>query len=134
MSPAEAWAAVIAGEDAAVYAFGLIGARLRGADRTRARAALAEHRGLRDDARRTVQTLKADAPPAAAAYDPPFAVTDAAAAARLAALVEARLAATYASLAGALRDIARQQAAAQAVRRATAAVEWGAPAQAWPGS
>ena len=47
MTAADAWAAVVAGEDAAIYAYSVAGARVAGRDRRRARAGLDAHRERR---------------------------------------------------------------------------------------
>lgn len=134
MTPAEAWSAVVAGEDAAVYAYGLVGGRVTGSDRQAALAALTAHRLRRDAAIRQVRSAKATVPAAAAAYDPPFPVTDAASARQLAAVVEQRLAGVYGQLAGAVSGPARKDAALAAQECAARSVAWGAAPQAFPGS
>lgn len=134
MTPAEAWSAVVSGEDAAVYAYGLVGGRVTGTDRQAAQAALTTHRLRRDAAIRQVTAAKGTVPAAAAAYDPPFPVTDAASARRLAAVVEQRLAGLYGQLAGAVTGVPRRDAALAAQECATRAVAWGGAPQAFPGS
>jgi len=77
----------LSAEYAAIHAYGLIGARLSGESVTAARAAEEAHRGRRDDLI-LARTGHGAPPAAAAAYTPPFAVTDEASALRLAAEVE----------------------------------------------
>lgn len=134
MTPQEAWAAVVSGEDAAVYAYGLVGPLVDAADQARARSALDAHRLRRDRARAALVAAGQTPPPAAAAYDPPFPVGDAAAAGRLAATVEERLVPVYADLAGASDGDDRRYAARTAQECATRAVSWGAAASAFPGT
>lgn len=80
--------AALAAEQAAIYAYGLIGAQLDDdRDRTEARAAEQAHRRWRDYLVGRLDQLKAGAPPAPAGYQVP-AVTDRAGALQLAVQVE----------------------------------------------
>ncbi|HEU4420926.1 MAG TPA: ferritin-like domain-containing protein [Pilimelia sp.] len=91
----EALAAALAGEHAAIFAYGVIGARL---DRGRvgdARAAEAAHRNRRDTALVRLAAAGATPPPAQPAYALPFPVPDQRAALRLAVQVEERTAALW---------------------------------------
>ncbi len=82
-------AAALAAEEAAIYAYGLIGVNLTAqADRAAARAAEAVHRARRDVLVSRLAELGASAAPAPAGYDLPFAVTDRASALKLAIQVE----------------------------------------------
>lgn len=128
MSPEEATIAAINGQDAAIYAYGVIGARSRGARAGLARRALAAHRGRRA----ALQSTVAEPVSAASAYDLPFSVTDPASAARLAVLVENRMAALLADLAGATTDDRRSDAVTGAMECAARAVAWGGVPQAFP--
>ncbi|HEX5741686.1 MAG TPA: ferritin-like domain-containing protein [Pilimelia sp.] len=85
-------AEALGGEHAAIYAYGVLGVRLRGAQAASARAAEAEHRDRRDAALLHLSTAGAEVPAAEPAYALPFPVTDAAAACRLAVVVEERAA------------------------------------------
>ncbi len=125
MTPTEALAIVVAGENAAVYAYGLLTPRLSSGQKAAARAALDAHRLRRDAGRGRLIAGGATPPAAAAAYDPPFPVTDAAAAVRLAAYVEDRLAGLYAVLASATAGEERRDAALAVQECAVRAVSWG---------
>jgi hypothetical protein len=82
-------AAALAAEEAAIYAYGLIGVHLAGdADRGEARGAEAIHRARRDVLVSRLDQLKASTAPAPAGYDLPFPVTDRASALKLAIHVE----------------------------------------------
>jgi hypothetical protein len=129
MTPEEAVRAVISGEDAAVYAYGVIGPRLAGGGQRRARRAFDSHRAWRD----LWQARMTDAiTPPAVAYDLPFPVTDADTARRLAIWVEESMVAVYADLAGAATGDERVDAVTAACECATRAVAWGAATQAFP--
>ena len=128
---------VLAGENACVYAYGLIGALSTGSARTRSRLALAEHTAARDRIRRVLIDRKQVPAPAAAAYNPPFPVTDAASASHLGAVIEDRMALVLADLVGA----AKANNDAGALKWAVAAVDacavrstnWSGTVQAFPG-
>jgi hypothetical protein len=94
-SPDLALAPALAAEHAAVYAYGVLGARLAGTARTEAVAAEAAHRARRDALLRRLADTGATPSPAAPAYTLPFAVPNARAALRLAVLVEERTAAAW---------------------------------------
>ncbi len=82
-------AAALAAEEAAIYAYGLIGVRLPAPrDRAEARTAEATHRARRDVLVSRLAELNASTPPAPAGYDLPFADTDRADALKLAIQVE----------------------------------------------
>jgi len=125
-----ALAGAIEGEEAAIYAYGLAGSRLAGADRDRAFGGLAAHRArllqLRDLAG------AASLPGAPGGYDvaPP---SDEQQARSLLADVESRLAATYADLAAATSGDERVNAALAACECEVRAIGWGGPPEAFPG-
>jgi hypothetical protein len=82
-------AAALAAEEAAIYAYGLIGVHLAGdTDRAEARSAEAAHRARRDVLVSRLDALKASAAPAPAGYALPFPVTDRKGALKLAIHVE----------------------------------------------
>ncbi|GAA3337769.1 hypothetical protein GCM10020358_15320 [Amorphoplanes nipponensis] len=82
-------AAALAAEEAAIYAYGVLGVKLTGAgDRAEARAAEAVHRARRDVLVSRLAALQASTAPAPAGYTLPFEVTDRASAIKLAAQVE----------------------------------------------
>ena len=123
-------AAAVAGEDAAIYAYGVTGAMLGGAPRRRALEALRAHQSWRD--RMTALMPPGTAPTPAIAYDFPFQVTDREQTDQLAQLVENRLVVVYADLASSSVGDERAEAVLAACECATRAVSWGAPSQAFP--
>jgi hypothetical protein len=91
-----ALSAALAAEEAAIYAYGVIGVHVtRPGDVAEARTAEQVHRGRRDAAVSRLAELGASAPPAPAAYRLPFAVVDAAGADKLAITVEDGVAAAW---------------------------------------
>ncbi len=94
MSATDALEAALAGEHAAVYAYGVVGARLQGhPDERQARSGYDAHRQRRSTITRMLSDAGATPAPAAAAYDLGGPVLTAAAARTLAAGVETRAAA-----------------------------------------
>lgn len=134
MTPADALAAAITGEDAAVYAYGVAGAHMQDDDVAVALTALDIHRSRAASLRQTLAETGSPVPTPAAAYDLPFPVVDSLSARRLAALVEERLAGIYAQLAGATLADERRQASLTARECASQAVLWGGVPAAFPGS
>jgi hypothetical protein len=134
MSELDSTTVVLAGTDAAVYAYGLVAARVTGSERERALSSMAAHRVQRDSLRARITTLGGTPPAAAAAYTPPFAVTDATSARRLAALVEDRLAGQWAGLAAQVSAAARSGAALTAQDCAVRSVTWSGTAPVWSGA
>ena len=120
--------AAIAGEDACIYAYGVIGSQVRGAATERARKALLDHRAWRDRLQSQAPVIVA----ASIAYDFPFPVEDAASAKLLAVLVENRMVAQYADLAAATAGTAREDAVTAAMECATRAIAWGGITMAFP--
>ena len=86
---------LIEAEDAAIYAYGVIGAHLAGAEQARAVASLKAHRRLRDDWIQAATAAGQEIPPAAIAYDLPIEVRDRATALALATEIETRMIAVY---------------------------------------
>lgn len=84
----EQLAAALAAEEAAIYAYGLLGVHLDGRDQTEARTAEQAHRERRDVLVGQLDQLKASAAPTPAGYELPFPITDRASALRLAIRVE----------------------------------------------
>ena len=135
MSETDSAVVVLDGTEAAVYAYGLVAARLPvGSERSSALSAMAWHRSQRDSLRARITALGATPPAAAAAYTPPFPVTDAASARRLAALVEDRLAGQWAGLAAESNAAARTRDALTAQTCATRVVMWSGTAPLWNGA
>ncbi|MEV0899050.1 ferritin-like domain-containing protein [Actinoplanes sp. NPDC049802] len=85
----EQLAAALAAEEAAIYAYGVIGVRLSDADEvSRARACELEHRRRRDELVDRLDELRASTAPAPPAYRLPFEVADREDALKLAVHVE----------------------------------------------
>ncbi|WP_320775276.1 ferritin-like domain-containing protein [Streptomyces sp. CRN 30] len=125
--------AVLAAEHAAVYGYGVVGGRVGADRRTEARAAYDAHRARRDALGREVRDLGGEPVASAAGYELPFAVPDAAAAARLAAELEERVAGVWSDLVRAA-DGDRRATAAEALREAAVrAVRWRGGSVAFPG-
>jgi hypothetical protein len=129
--------AALAGENACVYAYGLAGALLSGAGARSALAAIDAHRVRRDAIAARLVAASAAPTPAAAAYDPPFPVVDAASARRLAGTVEARLALVWsdvvAAAAGAHDPVLLATAAAAVQEASVRAAGWTGSTTAFPG-
>jgi len=88
---------LIAAEDAAIYAYGVIGAHLHGQHRAAALASLAVHRRLRDTWIAAAHADGQEIPAAAIAYDLPIDVRDSSSAESLEREIETRLIAVYQS-------------------------------------
>ncbi|AUH40183.1 ferritin-like domain-containing protein [Streptomyces sp. CMB-StM0423] len=122
----------LAAEHAAVYGYGVVGARAGGlADQ--ARAGYDAHRARRDALSRVVSDLGDRPQPAAAAYALPFEVPDEAAAVRLATELEDRIAGSYADLVRAAEGELRRDAAAALREAAVRAARWRGGSVAFPG-
>ncbi|GGW57337.1 ferritin-like domain-containing protein [Streptomyces xantholiticus] len=129
----DALQAALAAEHAAVYGYGVVGG-LVGDDReNEAAAAYAAHRSRRDALGRTVRDLGGRPAVAAAGYALPFPVPDAAAAIRLAAVLEERVAAVYSDLVRATEGPLRLEAAGALREAAVRAVRWRGSGVAFPG-
>ncbi|MFI5758845.1 DUF4439 domain-containing protein [Streptomyces sp. NPDC051569] len=125
--------AALAAEHAAVYGYGVVGGRVGGKRRDEATAAYTAHRARRDSLTRTVRDLGGKPAVAAAAYALPFPVPDSAAAVRLAAELEDRVADVYSDLVRAAGGPLRQEAAAALREAAVRAVRWRGTGVAFPG-
>ena len=132
MTANEAWSAVVAGEDAAIYAYSVAGARVRGADRRTALSGLQAHRRRRSRAASILAAAGATPPAAAPAYELPENVDKARAARRAMADVDLALVPIYAEAAAASSGEDRRWAARCAADSATGAVTWGQDPQAFP--
>jgi len=125
--------AALAAEHAAVYGYGVVGGRIHEGRRTEARSAYDAHRARRDALVREVRDLGGKPVAASAAYALPFPVPDSAAAVRLAAELEDRVAGVYSDLVRATGG-ERRRAAAEALREAAVrAVRWNGESVAFPG-
>lgn len=123
----------LAAEHAAVYGYGVVGGRIREGRRTEARSAYDAHRARRDALTREIRDLGGTPVAAAAAYALPFPVPDSAAAVRLAARLEDRVAGVYADVVRATAG-ERRRSAAEALREAAVrAVRWSGESVAFPG-
>jgi hypothetical protein len=135
-SPASTLAAAqaaLAAEDAAVYGYGVVGARVGAGLRSDARTAYDAHRAQRDALTRAVRGLGAQPVAADPAYALPFPVPDEATAVRLAAYLEDRIAGSYADLVRAADGDLRRVAAAALRDAALRAVRWRGSGVAFPG-
>lgn len=134
MTALDALQAALAGEHAAVYAYGVVGGRLQGRpDERAARSGYEVHRQRRATITRMVADIGAAPTPAAVAYDLGGPVVTATAARALAATVETRAAATYADVVAAGTGGLRQAAAAWLADAAVRATTWSAPPATFPG-
>ncbi|MEU6001991.1 ferritin-like domain-containing protein [Streptomyces sp. NPDC047197] len=125
--------AALGAEHAAVYGYGVVGARIGEGRRAEARTAYDAHRARRDELQRAVRDLGGEPEPSAPAYALPFAVPDSAAAVRLATELEERVAGVYADLVRASTG-ARRGSAAEALREAAVrAARWRGGSVAFPG-
>ncbi|MFC3575245.1 ferritin-like domain-containing protein [Streptomyces yaanensis] len=125
--------ATLRAEHAAVYGYGVVGGRIQQARRAEARAAYDAHRARRDELARAVRDLGGTPDAAAAGYALPFPVADSAAAVRLAAELEGRLAGVYSDLVRASTG-ERRRSAAEALREAAVrAARWSGESVAFPG-
>jgi hypothetical protein len=132
MTPIEAWTAVVAGEDAAIYAYSVAGGRVSAGARRRALAGLDAHRASRSRAAAAVVAAGGTAPPPAAAYELPDDIGTVRGARAAMAAVDTALVATYADAAAATTGDDRRRAARTAADCAVRAVAWGAAPQAFP--
>ena len=121
----EQLAAALAAEEAAIYAYGVIGVRLdsRG-DETEARAAEQAHRGRRDYLVGRLAQLEASAAPAPAGYELPFAVSDRAGALKLAIQVEDGVAQAWRPVLAVTTEADRTTALAAMTEAAVRATRW----------
>ncbi|MER5600900.1 ferritin-like domain-containing protein [Streptomyces sp. NPDC002265] len=129
----EALQAVLAAEHAAVYGYGVVGGRVAEERRAEAQTAYDAHRARRDALVRKVRDLGGDPVAASAAYALPFPVADSAAAVRLAAELEERVAGVYSDLVRASEGGQRGEAAGALREAAVRAVRWRGGSVAFPG-
>ncbi|MFE0650699.1 ferritin-like domain-containing protein [Streptomyces sp. NPDC059534] len=133
MSALDAAQAALAAEHAAVYGYGIVGGRIGTGRRPEATAAYEAHRARRDALRRTVRDLGGTPVASEAAYELPFRVADPAGAARLAAVLEDRVAGVYSDLVRATGGPLRREAAAALREAAVRAVRWRGSDVTFPG-
>lgn len=125
--------AALAAEHAAVYGYGVVGGRIGKERRSAAQAAYDAHRARRDALVREVRDLGGEPVAASAGYALPFPVPDPAAAVRLAAELEDRVAGVYSDLVRAAVGERRGAAAAALREAAVRAVRWRGESVAFPG-
>ncbi|MFF7977211.1 DUF4439 domain-containing protein [Streptomyces sp. NPDC007905] len=125
--------AALAAEHAAVYGYGVVGGRIGKQRRAEARTAYDAHRARRDALVREVRDRGGEPVAASAAYALPFQVPDAAAAVRLAAQLEERVAGVYSDLVRATTGERRGAAAGALGEAAVRAVRWSGEGVAFPG-
>ncbi|MEU8888955.1 ferritin-like domain-containing protein [Streptomyces sp. NPDC048442] len=133
MSTLDAAQAALAAEHAAVYGYGVVGGRIGDKRRAEAREAYDAHRARRDALARTVHDLGGKPVVSEAAYALPFPAADTASAARLAAVLEDRVAGVYADLVRASEGPLRREAAGALREAAVRAVRWQGGSVAFPG-
>jgi hypothetical protein len=124
---------MLAAEDAVIFAFGALGALLPKATQDQVHADFDLHREQRDLLQAAIASHGGTPVAAAAAYQLPFPVTDAASATQLAALVESRLATAYADAVLVSATADRAYAVWALTRAAARAHAWGSPIPAFPG-
>ncbi|MET9358131.1 ferritin-like domain-containing protein [Streptomyces sp. NPDC006617] len=129
----DALQAALAAEHAAVYGYGVVGGRIGEERRNEARTAYDAHRARRDVLAREVRDLGGEPVAAAAGYALPFSVPDSAAAVRLAAELEDRVAGVYSDLVRAAEGDGRASAAGALREAAVRAVRWRGGSVAFPG-
>ena len=120
----EQLSAALAAEEAAIYAYGLIGVNLSAADRAEARTAEAAHRARRDVLVSRLDQLKASTRPAPAGYELPFEVTDRAGALKLAVHVEDGVAQAWRAALPATADADRATSLSALTDAAVRATRW----------
>jgi hypothetical protein len=125
--------AALAAEQAASYAYGVIGAHLTGSKFKAAAADCLMHERARDSLTQMIATLGAQPHAAAVAYRLPIPVSTAAQAISLAAILEREVAAAYLGLVAVPGPALRAFAAARMQDAAIRAVRWSGSSQAFPG-
>lgn len=124
-SPVDALQAALAGEHAAVWGYGVVGARVDRRLRPLVRDAAAAHRARRDATTAEVRGRGGEPVLSAAAYDLPFPVTDRAAALRLALHLEEGAAAAWRYVVASTEEQALRRAAVAALTEsAVLATRW----------
>jgi Domain of unknown function (DUF4439) len=134
MSPLDALQAVLAAEQAAVYGYGVVGARLNGQpDERQATAAYDTHRARRAAVTLLIGQAGGLPTPAAVAYELGGPVTSPSQARALAARMERGVAATYADLVGSVPGSGRAAPAAWLADAAVRAAGWSGRVDTFPG-
>jgi hypothetical protein len=125
--------AVLAAEHAAVYGYGVAGAHLSGGRLATARTDWVAHQVARDRLEQMISSLGAEPVAAAPAYQLPVPVHNASGAARLAALLEDRLATAYLGMVALSEPALRRYGAGQVGAAAMRAAYWRGSTVAFPG-
>lgn len=129
----DSWKQIALGEEAAVYAYGVLAAQLPdGPERNRAIDLSVAHTRARDRARTALAEQDVD-PEVPAAFDIPFPVDSSASARRLAALVESRLVDVYCRQVPEVEPQERAYLATAAAEASARGVSWGGRTAAFPG-
>jgi ferritin-like protein len=124
----DALAAALAAEHAAIFGYGIVGARLDPATQGAAREAEAIHRGRRDTLVVRITAASATPPASAAAYALPFPVTDRDSALKLAVALEEGAAKAWRQTVGATSGDERRLAVDALMDCAVRATRWRATA------
>lgn len=133
MSAGDALGAALAAENAAIYAYGVIGVRLTGDDeKSDAHTAETAHRQRRDSAVLSLDALKLKVPATPAGYVLPFPVTDRASALKLAIHVEDGVAQAWREVLPVTEAADRADALAAMTDAAVRATRWRRRAAATP--
>ncbi len=134
MSTLDALQAVLAGEHACVYGYGLVGAHASDRAADVARAAYETHRSRREELGRQIRLRHAEPVAALPSYVVPIEVDDDASARQLAGLLEQRLAVLYADLLSVTSVPAlRELALTTLVETSVLAARWTSDTTALPG-
>jgi hypothetical protein len=121
----EQLAAALAAEEAAIYAYGLVGVNVTGdGDITEARTAEATHRARRDALVSRLAQIQASTAPSPAGYELPFPVTGRAGALKLAIHVEDGVAAAWRAVLPVSVDADRATALSALTDSAVRATRW----------
>jgi hypothetical protein len=120
----EQLSAALSAEEAAIYAYGLIGVNVSATERAEARTAEAAHRARRDVLVSRLDQLKASTAPAPAGYELPFEVTDRASALKLAVHVEDGVAQAWRAALPATADADRSTSLSALTDAAVRATRW----------
>lgn len=120
----EALQAALAAEHAAIYGYGVAGARLSGEAQNTARQAEMQHRDRRDELTQRIEAAGGELVGAEPAYALPFGVSDAASAMRLAAALEEGTAGAWRAALGQTADDDRRLALDAYVSCAVMATRW----------
>ncbi|RMI44265.1 DUF4439 domain-containing protein [Actinomadura harenae] len=142
MTPVSALQEALKAEHAAVYGYGVLGARLRGTTQDTARTIWDDHRAQRDDLISRLAARGVRGVAASPVYRIPVRPTSGRTAAQLAAALERDLVTAYAGLAGVADPALRTVAAREMQQAMTRSVRWQAmagtgrttgPSSAFPG-